>query len=660
MSGAGSLMNITLRPWPAPKKEELGPQHLLQQVEQLANERGHLRNVTEKSLQDEITSGKDVSEGAKDESDEKKEKKEVYSKEERLQDVFRMQQEMSNHMEWAKFAANNAVDLISLALSSDPNKRSLASFSHTFRVEGLTQGLPFGSFGISKENHDQHVRKPDELQSLQEYEQRQELVSKGARMEALDVATDEILKAAKKLEREVRRETKYWQEIVSISDKGWPIQRVRQNARNIPFAVRYGLPEASNHFKARGLAPLRMDKDGSIILDPTLALKPKTLRVRVREYGKITGTSSLAIESGMNSTAIEKTIQLARDSLFEEELYHEMRLEARHLLPYGVFYRDSVIHVEASGVDSRHRSKMLLIDCIPREDDSQSKQSHSNDWLARNVAEGLRLLLAHEHSMRLHRRSQLPPPLTGQQQEHPSPSLLRTLLAVFRHLEGVDSLYDYLEKTSKTLESAGINVQLDTTRELSWANLAESLQSSSKKGVSATDQLLELFLKPFGGRATLTLTSSNVRQPEALSVSTRTVIGPPTFGREHRLILPSSVATELGLFQQSKFTSVEETTSYLDSILSLHIAHRQLKTEFFSRAVIKGSDARITIRTKDAKKEPTGEQDIMVRLQQGELEVTAISAANIQEEELDTEQSYTWTDRKGEMPLVDKVKSWVG
>jgi hypothetical protein len=96
---------------------------------------------------------------------------------------------------------------------------------------------------MSKENHDNHVRKPDEAQTLQEYEQRQELVSKGARMVALDTATDDILKAAKKLEREVRRETKYWQEIVSISDKGWPIQRVRQNARNVPFAVRYGLPE---------------------------------------------------------------------------------------------------------------------------------------------------------------------------------------------------------------------------------------------------------------------------------------------------------------------------------------------------------------------------------------------------------------------------------
>jgi mediator of RNA polymerase II transcription subunit 17 len=146
---------------------------------------------------------------------------------------------------WAKFAASNTVDLISLILSADPNKRSLTHFSHTFKTQGLEQGLPFGSFGVSKENHSRHHYKTEEKVNNAEYEQRQELVSKGSRMAALDVATDDILKAARKLEKEVRRETKYWQEIVSISDKGWPIQRLRQtqNMRNVPFAVRYGHPE---------------------------------------------------------------------------------------------------------------------------------------------------------------------------------------------------------------------------------------------------------------------------------------------------------------------------------------------------------------------------------------------------------------------------------
>lgn len=99
MPGADSLTNVTLRPWPTPKKEELGSQDLLRQVEQLANERGHLRNVTEKSLREDIAAGKDAPAEPASELEEKKDKKNAPSKEERLQDVFRMQQEMSSHME---------------------------------------------------------------------------------------------------------------------------------------------------------------------------------------------------------------------------------------------------------------------------------------------------------------------------------------------------------------------------------------------------------------------------------------------------------------------------------------------------------------------------------------------------------------------------------
>jgi mediator of RNA polymerase II transcription subunit 17 len=98
MPGTESLADVTLRPWPTSKKDELSSQDLLRQVEQLANERGHLRNVTEKSLQDDIIAGKDAPDSAAANAEEKKEK-ETPSKDERLQDIFRMQQEMAGHME---------------------------------------------------------------------------------------------------------------------------------------------------------------------------------------------------------------------------------------------------------------------------------------------------------------------------------------------------------------------------------------------------------------------------------------------------------------------------------------------------------------------------------------------------------------------------------
>jgi mediator of RNA polymerase II transcription subunit 17 len=121
-----------------------------------------------------------------------------------------------------------------MVLSADPNKRLPASFSHTFREAGLNQGLPFGSIGVARENHEYDELKVVERSRREEQEKRQDLVAKAARMEALDTATDEILKAAKSLEKEVRRETKYWQEIVG------------RNVRHAPFGVRFGASEGTS------------------------------------------------------------------------------------------------------------------------------------------------------------------------------------------------------------------------------------------------------------------------------------------------------------------------------------------------------------------------------------------------------------------------------
>jgi mediator of RNA polymerase II transcription subunit 17 len=95
-----SLNNVVLRPWPAPKKEELTQDDLLFKIEQLASERGHLRNITEQALQEDIDAGKhvpaDAEEGAKDE----KKDKEVPSRQEQLEKVFKAGQEMYSHLEY--------------------------------------------------------------------------------------------------------------------------------------------------------------------------------------------------------------------------------------------------------------------------------------------------------------------------------------------------------------------------------------------------------------------------------------------------------------------------------------------------------------------------------------------------------------------------------
>jgi len=485
------------------------------------------------------------------------------------------------------------------------------------------------------------------------------LVSKGSRMEALEWAAGNLLDAATKLQAEVRKENKYWNEIISIAQKGWSLQRFRRDTRNSPFAVQYGFPETNTHFKGRGLAPLHMDKDGSIVLDPTLALKPKTLRVRIIDAGKIVGTSCLPAQDLATGAAIEESIQFARDSLLEEELFHEMSLETRQLLGYGVELRDSVIFLQSQGVGCHPTDRKILIDCITRHDGALSSQNQSEACLAQNVAEALRLLLTHEHRMRRFRRSQLPPPLTRHRQARPNPPLLRTLLAVLTHLNAVDVLHAHLIQTEVMLRSAGINISLQTMRETSWVKLTSVIVESIRRDFSTVDQLLNIFTKPFDGLATVSLPSSG-GQLEQIIISTRTYIGNPTFGTEHKITLPPSLVSLLNLSPEQKcefkFTTTKDVVSYLDWILSLDISHTLLIAEYGRRAFITSKNPRVSIIYKQGKEQKR--KDITVQVADGTLNVTAGSIVAPGNSYI--EEAFTWDGAANKTSFKERLKSLLG
>lgn len=105
MSGVEALKDVALRPWPTNKKDELSRDALLQQIEQLTTERGHLRDITEQSLQADIDAKKDVLEDAEEGSEDGDEEKEAPSRKERMEDIFKMQMEMAGHLEYVQNTA---------------------------------------------------------------------------------------------------------------------------------------------------------------------------------------------------------------------------------------------------------------------------------------------------------------------------------------------------------------------------------------------------------------------------------------------------------------------------------------------------------------------------------------------------------------------------
>ena len=101
MAGAKSLKDVTLRPWPPQEKEQQSQEDLLLQVHQLTTERGHLRDITEQSLQEDIAAGENGPGDVADSVEVTEKEKSVPSAHEIREKIFDAQKDMYSHLEYA-------------------------------------------------------------------------------------------------------------------------------------------------------------------------------------------------------------------------------------------------------------------------------------------------------------------------------------------------------------------------------------------------------------------------------------------------------------------------------------------------------------------------------------------------------------------------------
>lgn len=66
-------------------------------------------------------------------------------------------------------------------------------------------------------------------------------VAKGWKIQNLDKTVDSILASAIRLEKEIEHETKYWEQVLAVSEKGWAVCRL-PNQKHI-LGVRFGFSE---------------------------------------------------------------------------------------------------------------------------------------------------------------------------------------------------------------------------------------------------------------------------------------------------------------------------------------------------------------------------------------------------------------------------------
>lgn len=120
-----------------------------------------------------------------------------------------------------------ALETISLLLSKDTPMQASLSLS-----QDLRNSVGMGTMGMDK------VHAP----FVTEEQQRDyKTVARGWKSQALNKSVDSILASASRLEEEIGLETRYWEEVLGVSNKGWAISRLPQ--ANHILGVTFGFSE---------------------------------------------------------------------------------------------------------------------------------------------------------------------------------------------------------------------------------------------------------------------------------------------------------------------------------------------------------------------------------------------------------------------------------
>lgn len=332
-----------------------------------------------------------------------------------------------------------ALDFISLILTKqDPTQ--ISSLSPTLR-----ELVGVGVLSVDK------LAKPNMTEArLQDTK----AVATGWKLADIDRSVDSLLTSASRLQKEMTIEAKYWADVLAVSDKGWTITHVPNEPQNL--GVRYGFSEASSDFRSTSLAPMRRGEDGSVELDCGRMLgDSKRVLVTLEMNGRVIGRSALP-KPLPEGAPLEDRVLEARNTIFSQELWHEMGREGRHLLAYGVRIEHETISLTLSK-DSR-----ILFSLQPLEQSGEEENTRPlpEDSRAEALMAALNQLLTYAHRVNNQRRSR-PNPKNRKQTETVQPyQLLRPILALIQHEKSIEDATRFISDLTTILHSAGIETAM--------------------------------------------------------------------------------------------------------------------------------------------------------------------------------------------------------
>lgn len=208
------------------------------------------------------------------------------------------------------------------------------------------------------------------------------------------------------------------------------------------------------------------------------------------------------MSSAVSDTApLQTRVLEARNSIFSEELWHELHREAHSLASYGVRASDGHIIYEPK----RGPKVTLALNTIL--DNAPDVQRHSDDKLAQLTQLSLHLLLSFAHRQNEMQRLRPAPPNQRRHQQWSQYHLLRPIISRTLHDASVRQCTTFMGAVTRILRQVGISEASFTLQnpQISTADLV-SHHSSSSNRPTASQALVNMLTAPADFQIEATIT----------------------------------------------------------------------------------------------------------------------------------------------------------
>lgn len=267
----------------------------------------------------------------------------------------------------------------------------------------------------------------------------------------------------------------------------------------------------------------------------------------------------------VDDKTLSQRLLRARNSLFDEELYHELNREARNLVSQEVRSMGGHVKIPYDG-DSQ-----LEISLVDIEIERPTHASEQDSPIPAAIATALRLLLSDAHRQNLQRRSQPPPPITETPTARPLYSLLRPILEIIQHQSMRNKVQSGFESLRIALLSADLAFAVaETSSSLGFDRGSDSFPSAP----STAETLVKRLVRPHHSQVKLSLPNKTT-----LLLDIHTSVFPPTYGTSFQLTTSSTPESAVADMPHGMhFQTIEKLRKHLWYVTSLDIVAALLQS----------------------------------------------------------------------------------